>query len=170
MTLALLFPLLSFRQKTSIALEISARTYTTLPFSPPLLLLLALSPAAAPTQPLRPPTLSIPLRKPLARLHQLHDVEYLLARHDGEADTRDDPGPEGVHLVGARELHRPGAAGRGEDVARRVGRAAGLRGGARVSGVRWEEGWGEDWGGEGEEVKSDEEEFVEGAEDEEDGL
>lgn len=51
-----------------------------------------------------------------------------------------------------------------------MGRVAWLCRGARVGGVGWEEGGGEDRGGEGEEVEGDEEEFVEGAEDEEDGL
>lgn len=55
-------------------------------------------------QPHRPPRLQVPLGEPLARLDQLHDVDDLLERHDGEADAREDPGPEAVHLVDASEL------------------------------------------------------------------
>lgn len=64
-----------------------------------------------PRQPHRLPHRNIPLRQPPRRLHQLHHINHLLAEHDGEADARDDPRPEGVHLVGARELQRAGRVG-----------------------------------------------------------
>ncbi len=52
-----------------------------------------------------------------------------------------------------------------------MGWGAGLGGcGFAAFSICDEEGWGEERGGEGEEVEGDEEDFVEGAEEEEDGL
>ena len=116
-------------------------------------------------QPQLPPHIAIPLRQPPARLDQLHDIDDLLARHDGERHARDDPRPERVHLVRARELERarrPGVREEGGGDRRVVGQDGAARGG--------EEGGGEERRREGEEVERDEADFVEGAEEEEDGL
>lgn len=123
-------------------------------------------------KPLRLPFLAIHLRQPLARLHELYDVDDLLRRHYGEADASEHPRDERVHLVRARELERRRAVGIGEDLAEE--RGVDLRTRVEISGAggadRVEERGGEKRGREGEKVEGDEEELVRGAEDEEDGL
>ncbi|KFY46101.1 hypothetical protein V494_00617, partial [Pseudogymnoascus sp. VKM F-4513 (FW-928)] len=86
----------------------------------------------------------------------------------GEGGTSQDPRPEGVKLVRARELEGTGGPGVGEE---RGG--GGVRGVAGLEGagdgavvVDLEEGGGEERRGEGEEVEGDKEDFVEGAEEE----
>jgi hypothetical protein len=125
-----------------------------------------------PRQPRCPSHLNISLCKPAARLDQLHYINPLLAEHDGEADARDDPGPERVHFVGSHELERTGAVGVGEKGGEwDVGGAAGLEGAAAAAvGDGLEEGGGEEGRGEGEEVEGYEEDFIEGAEEKEYGL
>lgn len=120
-------------------------------------------------QPQLPPLRPIPLRQPLTRLNQLHTVEPLLEQHHWSADAGDGPGDGAVHFVGAGEFHCPGGAGGGEEGGGGVGGGPGEGGGAGGGGGG-EEGGGEGGGGEGEEVEGYEEEFVEGADGEEDVL
>lgn len=112
------------------------------------------------------PLCDIALSQPLARLDELLDVDQLLAEHDGEADGREDPRNRAVELVGAGHLHCVGAP-RGCPEDGGAGRGAG---GAGIFTFALEEIGGEFRGGEGEEVERDEEEFVEGAEEEENFL
>jgi len=109
------------------------------------LLALALSP---PRQTRLATALAIILRKPLAGVDELHDVDDLLAEHDGEADAGDDPRDGGVELVGAGELERAGGVGVGEERGGGdVGWVAGLEGGG-FAGDGLEEGGGEEGRGE----------------------
>lgn len=124
-----------------------------------------------PSKPRLLPLPPIPLRQPLTRLHQLNNINPLLERHDGEARDREDPGDGTVHLVRARHLHRRGGEGGGEEQRGRGAEGPGGRG--QVAGetaVCGEQGGGDERAAEAEEVEGDEEEFVEGAGDEEDGL
>lgn len=59
---------------------------------------------------------NITFSKPLARLDNLYDIDKLFEEHDREADARDDPRPEAVHLVGACELERGRAVRVGEEL------------------------------------------------------
>ena len=61
-----------------------------------------------PRQPRCSPYLQIALGQPTAGLDQLDNIYPLLPKHDGEANARNHPGPEGIHLVGSRELERTG--------------------------------------------------------------
>ena len=71
----------------------------------------------------------IALGQPARRLDQLHDVDELLGGHDRTRHAGNDPRPEAVHLVGARQLERAGAIGTREEArGRGVRRTAGLRG------------------------------------------
>lgn len=131
-------------------------------------------------QALGPAGADVALGQPAAGLDELDDVDDLLEGHDGEADAGEDPGPEAVHLVGARELERARAVGVGEDLAqqRRVDLGALVqrrrRGRVVVFGhlllLLQQQGGGQQRGGEGEQVERDEEGLVEGAGDEEDRL
>lgn len=140
--------------------------------SPTLLLL----PLSSNVQPQLLPILAIPLREPRSSFNQLQHIDPLLEQHDRRARNRQDPGDGAVHLVGAGHLHRGGGEGRGEEerggwVEGLDGRAACRRGevaGREAAG--WEERGGDEGAAEAEEVEGDEEELVEGAGDEEDGL
>ena len=115
------------------------------------------------------PHLAITLRQPLARLDHLHNIDPLLKRHDRRARKHADPRDCRVHLVCSCHLHgscREGA--REEHGGFRGGGRAGLEGG-RVVEVG-EEGGREERRTEGEQVEGDEEDFVHGAEGEEDFL
>jgi hypothetical protein len=96
----------------------------------------------------------------------------LLGQHDGEADTSNDPGHGGVHLVRSGKFEGGGAEGIGEQLSeqRRVDRDARLDQATAgllhaLDEVRREEGRRE-----GQEIERNEEDFVEEAEDEEYGL
>lgn len=81
-----------------------------------------------PGQTLQFPLLDVNLSQPLTRLDELNDVDDLLRRHDGEADTGDDPRNGGIHLVGSCKLESRGAVRVGEDLVkkRRVDLGAGM--------------------------------------------
>lgn len=111
---------------------------------------------------LRPAVGHVTLDQPVAGLHELHHVDDLLERHDGCRDSSDDPRPEAVNLVGPCQLQRPGAPGAVVQI------GWGCLGGA--IGERLKEGRRERRRGEREEIEADEESFVKGAADEQNGL
>jgi len=116
------------------------------------------------------PILAIALSQPPTRFEQLHHIDILLERHDRQADNAEHPGHGAVHFVGAGHFHGGSGERRGEERGRfgRGGRA-GEEGEGFAAIDRQERGC--DGGrGEAEEVEGDEEEFVEGAADEEDPL
>lgn len=116
-------------------------------------------------------SLEITLRQHLAGIDQLDDVDILLERHDGGRDDGDDPRYLAVNLVRARHLESTGTPRAGEKTAwRGVGRVAGLGGGWLSVGDRLQEGRRKDRGRERQKVDADEEELVESAADEQDGL
>ena len=57
-------------------------------------------------EPCLPPRSHIALAQPFTRLDQLNDVDHLLAEHDREADTRNNPRYRTVHLIGTRHFQR----------------------------------------------------------------
>ncbi|KFZ03885.1 hypothetical protein V502_10578, partial [Pseudogymnoascus sp. VKM F-4520 (FW-2644)] len=102
-----------------------------------------------PRQSLQAPLLAISLAQPPTRLDELHNIDDLLPRHDREGGTGQDPRPEGIELVCARELEGAGGPGVGEQRGGGgVGGVAGLEG-AGGGGVVFEleEGGGEEGGG-----------------------
>lgn len=111
------------------------------------------------------PSLHVTLGEPPAGLDKLDDVQDLLDGHDGETNTRDDPRPERVHLVGAGQLEGGGAVRVREELAERRAIKLGslLDGGGLALAHGAEEVGREQGGGEGEEVQADEEDLVEGA-------
>jgi len=131
--------------------------------------LLTLLRAPLPRQTRLPPRLAITLREPLTRLDHLNNVYPLLDSHKGSGGKHADPGDSRVHLVGASHLHGCGGEGAGEE---HGGFGSGGRAGLDGRGVVevGEEGRGEEGRAEGEEVEGDEEDFVHGAEGEEDFL
>ena len=116
------------------------------------------------------PIFPVALSQPPARLNQLHNIDILLERHDGQANDAKGPGDCAVHLVGAGHFHRSCREGRGEESGSfRSGGRAGEEG-KRFAAVNGQEGGGDGRRGEAEEVEGNEEEFVQGAADEEDPL
>jgi len=120
---------------------------------------------------------NISLTQPFARLYELNDIDYLLACHDWKADAGQDPGHGTIHLVRSCHLKsacRPGVGEEHTGLWVCWGAWLSWRGSVERGGVRWvggdEERGREKWGGEGEQVEGYEEEFVEEAEEEEDGL
>ena len=113
----------------------------------------------------------ITLRQPLTRLNQLQHINPLLNKHHRRAAQRQDPGHHTVHFVRARHLHRARAEGTREEEG--GGRLVGSDGGGGLvcgEARGGEEGGGDEGAAEAEEVEGYEEEFVEGAEGEEDDL
>jgi hypothetical protein len=108
-----------------------------------------------------PPRLHIPFSQPAACLDQLNHIDDLLAHTDGCTQPGQDPRDGAVHLVCTGGLKGAGAPGvKEEGAGNGMGRGAGLGGGGDDGGVSvigvWvdgEEGGGEEWGGEGEEVE-----------------
>lgn len=122
-----------------------------------------------PRQPLRLTHSNIAFGQPLARLHDLDDVDELLEEHDGEADAGQNPRPEAVHLVSAGQLEGGGAVGAGEELAQQS--PVNLSSGLDVIHDRClQQGRRECRRGEGEKVEGDEEELVGGTADEEEDL
>jgi hypothetical protein len=122
-----------------------------------------------PRQTSLPPRFPVALSKPLARLDHLHNVDVLLQRHNRRRSQSQDPREGRVHFVRASHLHsacRP----------RACEEYRGLWGGGRAGLDRsWDllvtqKGGREERRGEGEQVEGDEEQFVHGAEGEEDFL
>lgn len=64
------------------------------------------------------PVFPVALSQPPARLDQLHNIDILLERHDGQADDAKGPGNGAVHLVGAGHFHCGGGERRGEESGR----------------------------------------------------
>jgi hypothetical protein len=87
--------------------------------------------------------------KPLAGLHQLNDVDKLLQSHDWGGDSGDNPRPEAVNLVCPGKLQSSGAPGATES-RRRIG-VLSLKKRRRENRRR-----------EGEQIKTNEEKFIEG--------
>jgi hypothetical protein len=104
----------------------------------------------------------------------LHNIDDLLPKHDGKTNTRNDPWPERIHLIGSSQFQRARAIRICEQ--RRDGDVAGVAGLQTLAGGGFarsgglEEGGGEEGRREGEEVEGYEEDFVEGAEEEKYGL
>lgn len=116
------------------------------------------------------PVFPVALSQPPACLNQLHNIDILLERHDGQADNAKSPGDSAVHLVGAGHFHCRGRERRGEESGR-LGRGGRAREkGERFAAIDRQEGGSDGRRGEAEEVEGDEEEFVQGAADEEDPL
>lgn len=67
-----------------------------------------------PGKTLRLASLNVDIGKALAGVDELDNVDNLLAKHDGEANSSNDPGPERIHLVGTSEFKSSGAEGVGE--------------------------------------------------------
>lgn len=103
----------------------------------------------------------------MAGIDQLDDVDKLLECHDGRRDTGDYPRQGAVNLVGSGEFQSTSAPGTGEEaVGLRVGGISGLRR-CRLGIVdRLQERRRKGRRGEREQVKANEEDFVEGTADE----
>lgn len=122
-----------------------------------------------PRQTVRLPHRNVALGQPPARLDDLDDVDELLEEHDGETDASNDPRPEAVHLVGARQLERRGAVGARKDLPQQ--RLVHLCPCLDVIHDRGlQQGRGECGRGEGEQVERNEKGLVQGAADEQERL
>ena len=111
---------------------------------------------------------AVALGEPPTGLDELDDVDPLLEDHGWGAGEGEDPGHGAVHFVGAGHFHCGGGEWRGEEQ-RRLG-GQGNCGGDVRSGRVWKQRWRYQRAAEAEKVQGDEEEFVEGAGAEEDGL
>lgn len=61
------------------------------------------------------PVGDVSLNQPVTGVHELHNVDDLLQRHDGEGYAGDHPGPPAVDLVSASHLQSSGTPRAGED-------------------------------------------------------
>lgn len=113
----------------------------------------------------------ISLCEPLAGIHHLNDVDILLESHDRQRDQGDDPWEGAVNLVRTSHLECTSTPGAGKEAAQRgVGRRTGLRGGRLRIRDGLEQRGRQHRRGEGEEVKTNEKQFVSSAADEQNSL
>lgn len=99
----------------------------------------------------------------------MDDVHELLEEHNGKASTGQNPRPEAVHFVGARQLESGCAVGAGEELSQQ--RPVDLRSGLDIIYNRsLQEGRRQCWRGKGEQIEGDKEELVGSAADEEENL
>lgn len=74
-----------------------------------------------PGKTLRLASLNVDIGKAFAGVDELDNVDDLLAKHDGEANSSNDPGPERIHLVGTGEFESSGAEGVRENLSQNRG-------------------------------------------------
>lgn len=101
----------------------------------------------------------------------MNDVDILLECHHRQRDEGDDPREGAVNLVRTSHLEGASTPGAGKEAAERgVGGSAGLRGRRLRIRDGLEQRGRQSGRGEGEQVKANEEEFIERTADEQDGL
>lgn len=103
-------------------------------------------------------------------MDELNDIDDLLQQHNRRRNGRDDPRQTAINLIRPRHFQRSRTPGASKETGRRrMGGITGLHG-ARLGLGGLEERRREGGRGEREEVDADEEEFVQGAADEQDRL